>query len=161
MSTTAEPPAETPDAAQKKSVLRPVLFGSLAAILLGGGAFYAVFTGLILSEQQTSSPSQPSAAETVFIAIEPITVSPPPERGARFIRLAVQIEAPVDSQAEVKRLTPRFVDMINTYLHAVDLDDLRQPAALIRLRSQLLRRTQLIAGEGHVSDVLITEFIID
>ena len=161
MSTTAIPPADAPDSAQKKSVLRPVLLGFLAAVILGGGAFYAVFTGLILSEQQTLSHNQPTTAETVFVALDTITVSPPPERGARFIRLAVQIEASVASEAEVRRLTPRFIDMINTYLHAVDLDDLRQPAALIRLRSQLLRRTQLIAGEGHVSDVLITEFIID
>lgn len=161
MTDITQPTGEAPEPARKKSLLRPVLLGFLGALLLGALAFYAVFSGLILTNQDLAKPGKAAVADTVFLALDPITISPPPQRGARFVRLGVQIEVARTSQAEMSRLEPRFVDMINTYLHAVDLDDLRQPAALIKLRSQLLRRFQLIAGEGHLRDILITEFIID
>ena len=51
--------------------------------------------------------------------------------------------------------------MVNTYLRAVAPADLEDPGALIRLRAQILRRFQLVAGEARVRDFLITEFVLN
>jgi len=51
--------------------------------------------------------------------------------------------------------------VINTYLRAIDPSDLEDPTALLRLRAQLLRRLQMVAGEDLVNDFLITEFILN
>ncbi len=58
-------------------------------------------------------------------------------------------------------LLPRVLDVTNTYLRAVEVSQLEDPAALIRIRSHLLRRIQLVTGEGRVNDLLITEFILN
>jgi flagellar FliL protein len=58
-------------------------------------------------------------------------------------------------------LMPRILDVLNTYLRAVDVRDLEQPAAIARLRAQMLRRIQVVTGEGRVRDLLITEFILN
>lgn len=139
----------------------PFILGLLGAGLLGGGAFYAVYTGSILPPASKAVPAASVTQDFEFVPIDVITISLPPESGARFLRVAGQIEVADASYSDMMRMQPRFIDLINTYLHAVDIDDLRQPGALIWLRAQVLRRLQMIAGEGHVNDFLITEFILD
>ncbi len=39
--------------------------------------------------------------------------------------------------------------------------DLENPAAIQRLRAQMLRRVQVVTGEGRVRDLLVTEFILN
>lgn len=161
MSDITQDPAQTPDHSPRKLTVRGLIFGLLGGAVLGGGAFYAVYSGRVLNLLPELATSQQQVQDFAFIAIGPILVTLPQQSGARALRFAGQIEVAKESHAEMERLHPRFVDLIHMYLHAVDIDDLRQPAALIRLRSQILRRLQLIAGEGHVRDFLITEFVLD
>ena len=56
---------------------------------------------------------------------------------------------------------PRILDMLNGYLRAVAVNELERPAALVRIRSHLLRRVQIITGEGRIRDFLITEFVLN
>jgi flagellar FliL protein len=56
---------------------------------------------------------------------------------------------------------PRIQDVLNTYLRAVDVEDLEEPAALLRLRAQMLRRVQVVVGDGPVRDLLVTEFVLN
>lgn len=56
---------------------------------------------------------------------------------------------------------PRIADVLNTYLRAVEVRDLEAPAATVWLRAQMLRRIQVVAGEGRVRDLLITEFVLN
>ena len=56
---------------------------------------------------------------------------------------------------------PRVLDVLNTYLRAVEVRDLEEPAALARLRAQMLRRVQVVTGEGRVRDLLVTEFVLN
>jgi flagellar FliL protein len=153
--------ADTTQAAATGSKKMPLLLGLVGAAALGGGMFYAVYTGLVLPPSQKHPATPRAATDFSFVPIEVITISLPPQSGARFLRFAGQIEVAEASYQDMLRMKPRFIDLINTYLHAVDIDDLRQPAALIRLRAQVLRRLQMIAGDGHIRDFLITEFILD
>jgi flagellar FliL protein len=50
--------------------------------------------------------------------------------------------------------------VLNTYLRAVSEDQLGKPAALERLRAQMLRRIQVVTEQGQVKDLLITEFVL-
>ena len=49
---------------------------------------------------------------------------------------------------------PRILDVLNSYLRAVELADLEDPSAMVRLRAQMLRRVQIVTGEGRVRDLL-------
>jgi len=53
-----------------------------------------------------------------------------------------------------------ILDVLNTYLRAVELRDVENPAAMTRLRAQMLRRVNIVTGEGRVNDLLITEFVL-
>lgn len=154
----ADPPE---DPTPKKRSRMPLLAGLVGAVVLGGGSFYAIYSGLILAPGPKASTAAPLDMDFAYIPLENITISLAAQDNARVLRFSGQIEVASRSEAEMARMQPRFLDLVNTYLRAVDPKDLSEPAALLRLRAQILRRLQVIAGEGHVRDFLITEFIIN
>jgi flagellar FliL protein len=136
-------------------------------LALGGGGFFAVYKGLILGSHPEAASEggdghdTPPLPDIAYIAIEPLIVPVGGLSGGRHLRFAAQIEVDRSHSAEVQTILPRFIDVMNTYLRAIDVALLDDPPALVRLRAQLLRRLQLVAGDGRVRDVLITEFVIN
>jgi flagellar FliL protein len=157
---TAPPPSDSP-----KSGLKGILFGVVAAGALGGGAFYAVQSGLVDSLLASKHDAGHEAAtilgDVAFVPMEPIMISLPPGSSAKLLRFTGQLEVAPDYAAEVKSLMPRVLDVLNTYLRAVDVRDLEQPSSAVRLRAQMLRRVQVVTGEGRVRDLLVTEFVMN
>jgi hypothetical protein len=62
---------------------------------------------------------------------------------------------------DVTLLKPRILDVLNSYLRAIDTAAIEDPQAMARLRAQMLRRVQIVTGEGRVRDLLITEFVLN
>lgn len=160
MTTAPDTPTNAGTGRRKTSGLLPIILGLLGAIILGGGGFFAVYSGMILAPSAPGARPASIPQDFAFIPIERITVSLAPGSTSRHLQFAGQIEVDAASRAEVERLQPRFVDIINMYLRAVDPRDLAEPASLIRLRAQILRRLQTVAGQGHIRDFLITEFVL-
>lgn len=146
--------------------MKGLLFGLVGALAMGGAGFYAVYAGLLdLGGGGAEAPQAEHAAaassDVAFLAMDPIVISLPPGASARHLRFIGQLEVDPANQIEVTQLMPRILDVLNTYLRAVEVRDLEQPSALSRLRAQMLRRIQVVAGEGRVRDLLITEFILN
>ncbi len=154
---------ETPPKKSKK----PLLIGLVLAFVLGGGGFFAVYSGILLApaneEVAMSEHEKPTDAlpPIAFVPIEPLIISLGPRAGNRHLRFRAQLEVTPDHQKDVEALLPRVLDVLNSYLRAVDLRDIEDPSALITLRAQMLRRIQLVTGEGRVRDLLITEFVLN
>ncbi len=147
----------------KKSKL-PLIIGVVLALILGGGGFYATYSGLLLGPAPEPAVLEPSAdplPAIAFVPVDPIMVSLGRDAENRHLRFVAQIEAVQAHQAEVVQLMPRILDVLNGYLRAVEVRELEDPTALIRLRAQMLRRVQIVTGEGRVRDLLITEFVLN
>ena len=160
--------AEETDEPQEGSGKKGLLFGMIAAIVLGGGGFYAVYSGMIGgnsdhdAEIKVDTTEPPGLASDIsFVALDPLVVSL--GRGAtnRHLKFSAQLEVSSAHLDEVTALQPRFLDVLNGYLRAVDARDVESPSSLGRLRAQMLRRVQVVAGEGRVRDLLITEFVLN
>lgn len=141
----------------------PLLIGLALALALGAGGFYATWTGLLLApgggaEAGESPGPLPAIA---FVPVDPVTIPLGPAARAGYLRMTSQLEVGRDEAAEVRMLMPRILDVLNGYLRAVEVAELEDPTALVRLRAQMLRRIQTVAGEGRVRDLLITEFILN
>jgi flagellar protein FliL len=96
-----------------------------------------------------------------YVAVDPVVVNMPRDSGRQFLSFAVQLEVAPDYAAEVEALKPRIVDVINSFLRAVEPADFEQTDILVTLRAQLLRRIQVVSGEGRVRDLLVQEFILN
>ncbi|ATG48427.1 flagellar basal body protein FliL [Celeribacter ethanolicus] len=155
---------------KKKSKL-PLILGVVLMLVLGGGGFFAVYSGMLFAPEETHVDEDLSALEeeamtplpnVAFVSVEPLIVNLIDLSGrARHLRFQAQLEVPAQYEQEVITLLPRVVDVLNGYLRAVDVAELENPSALVRLRAQILRRLQIVAGENRVKDVLIMEFVIN
>jgi len=148
---------------------RPLVLGSILALALGGGAFYAVHSGHVLGNNSGQPPAEAADAEAplqrmpevAFVRLDPLRATLSSGEAGRHLRLEGHLEVRPEHEEEVRRLMPRIMDVMNSYLRAVEMKELRDPAALMRLRAQLLRRIQVVTGEGRVRDLLVTTFLIN
>lgn len=155
--------AEPQDAAPRKASKKPLVIGLAASVLLGGAAFYATVSGLVFGAGSGAEATMNGEAlpDIAFVGVEPLIITLGAAAASQHLRFAAQLEVPSSHSAEVTLLLPRILDVLNGYLRAVDMAELEDPSALIRLRAQMLRRIQIVTGEGRVRDLLITEFVLN
>ncbi len=141
---------------------RMLLVSIVAAAVLGAGAFLAISRGLILSGATEHGDAIPFATgEIAFVPLEPMVISLQQDPENRHLRISIKLEVEKAAEAEVTFLLPRVADVLNSYLQALTGHDVDAPAAMISVRAQLLRRVQLVTGEGRVRDLLISEFVLN
>ena len=165
MAETEETQSEPPKQASKL----PFIIGVLLALLGGGGGFYAAYSGLIHGgdaegssyADNAESADIPAMPEVAFIPLEPMVISLDSGASGQHLRFRAQLEVRPKHKAEVEQLIPRVIDVLNTYLRALDTADFQGNAALVKLRSQMLRRVQIVTGGDRVNDLLIMEFVLN
>jgi flagellar basal body-associated protein FliL len=91
---------------------------------------------------------------------EAIVVSIRPSGRVRYLKLSIAVETSVDSEAAFVENDMRIRDALNTYLRAVEVSALEDPASLGRIRAQLARRIEFVVAPAPVDAVLITDFIL-
>ena len=150
----------------KRNLLAPLLIGLISAIALGGGAFFAVAEGWVLAHKTENTRGASAATVQVpserptFVPLDPLLVSIARTEPARQLRFEATLEVAPDAEGDIRALMPRIMDVANTYLRATELSDLRDPASLMRIRSQMLRRIQVITESDGVHDLLVTKFLV-
>ncbi len=153
------------DAVAKKKSKLPLILGLVLFLILGGGGFFAVYSGLILGQHADAAPHGDAQASELppiaFVPLEAVTITLGEVSENIHLKLAATLEVHAPMEAEVAMLTPRILDVLNGYLRAVEVAELSDPHALVRLRSQMLRRIQIVTGEGRVRDLLVTEFVLN
>jgi flagellar FliL protein len=147
---------------KKKSKL-PLVLGTIFAFVLGGGGFYATWSGMIFGGAPHEAAAEVASPlpDIAFVPIEPIVISLARGSKSTHLRFTAQLEVDKPMVAEVTLLLPRIMDILNSYLRAVDVAQIEDPSALIRIRAHMLRRVQIVTGEGRVRDLLITEFVMN
>jgi flagellar protein FliL len=163
--------AEAPqDVAPKKASKKPLILGLVLAIVGGGAGFYATWSGMLGGAAETAADSHGEGGTddhtaalpaVAFVPITPVVISLGRDASSRHLRMTAQLEVGPPFAAEVTHLLPRILDVLNGYLRAIDVAELENPSGLVRIRAQLLRRIQIVTGEGRVQDLLITEFVLN
>ncbi len=167
MAKSAAEPAPEP----KPKGRKPLILGAVLAVVLGGAGFYATWSGLILggggevAEEGHDGGHGAGAAnplpDIAYVPIDPLVISLGPAATAEHLKVSAQLEVGAGHAAEVAKLMPRILDVLNGYLRAIDVAEIENPAGLVRIRAQLLRRIQIVTGEGRVRDLLVTEFVLN
>ena len=161
--------AEVDDQAQEKKSKLPVIVAVLTSLLGAAGGYLTVNMGL-LGSSETSKPqtkmqnrTAPSSLvqDLAFVQLDPIIISFSQGNERRLLRFVGNLEVVPYAAGEVEILKPRIVDILNGYLRALKIEDLEEPAALYKIRSQLLHRVRIVAGEDRINDLLIIEFVLN
>ena len=152
----------------KKGGKGGLIIGLVLMLVLGGGGFFAVYSGMLAlpfggeekAEEAHAPPPPADLPPTAFVPLGEIVISLGAGARAHHLVLAADLEVEPQFQAEVELMKPRVLDVLNTYLRALDEKDVANPASMARIRAQMLRRIQTVTGEGRVRDLLITRFVL-
>lgn len=149
-----------------KGSFKKILIGLVLALALGGAGFFATYSGMIgnkpkAAKQENGYEPVADLPDIAFVALDPLVISLGSSGQSRHLRFRGSLEVVPGYENEVSKLLPRVIDVLNAYLRAVEIAMLEDPSALIKLRAQMLRRVQLVTGEGRVRDLLILEFVLN
>ena len=159
----AEEAAEEEEEPKKKGGLMPLLIGLVLALVGGGAGFGIVAAGLIggSDEKQEETKVKHEPEKVAFVPLDQMIISIGSAGAQRHLRFKAQLEVAPGDEDVIVTILPRVTDILNGYLRAVEVADIEDPAALVKLRAQMLRRVQIVVGEGLVSDLLISEFVLN
>lgn len=152
------------DTDESQAAKKPGKGGLLIGLVLacvGGGAGFALTSG-VLGGHSEMEASQPSLSEDLaFVPIEPMTVAVGKPSDRRYLRFRAELEVAREYKSDVEGMLPRVVDVLNTYLQSLEMEDIEAPSSLLALRSQMRRRVDLVVGGNRVNDLLVMEFVVN
>ncbi len=96
-----------------------------------------------------------------FVSLPQLVVSLGAGSQSDHLIFRADLEVPRTMVQEVESILPRVVDVLNSYLRALEPRDIEGPSSLVKLRAQMLRRIQLVAGQDRVRDLLVMEFVLN
>jgi flagellar FliL protein len=140
-----------------------IVAAALLLVVGGGGAalYFFVFSGSETAESK--GPEYPATPPVVAYAdMDEMIVNIQSQDGTPvYLKLVVQLElfAP-EEKAGIDALKPRIRDQFMGYLRELRPDDLKGSAGVMRLKEELVRRTNVAAAPYKVRDVLLKEMII-
>ena len=141
-----------------------ILYVGLPLLLMGGGGglWLAGWPGAELLGLGPSAEPSAQARPVVFHDLPKILVNLSRD-GDRihYLKLKVSLETSDPSVSEVlDPMMPRIMDVFQVYLRELRPGDLEGSAGIYRLKSELLRRINLIIEPKEVDRILFREIII-
>ena len=152
---------EQDDVEEKPKKKGGLLIGLVLAIAAGGGAF-AFTSGMLGGGDQPMEKKMVMLSDGLsFIPVEPMTVAIGNPADRRFLRFRAELEVAEEAEGDISKMLPRVMDVLNTYLQSLEMSDIEDPSALLKLRSQMRRRVDLVVGGDRVHDLLVLEFVVN
>ena len=153
---------EAPDTGKSKGLV----IAAIGAVAAGGVGFFVSYAGFLdgVLGGGSAEPEKKVIEKEIdfaFVPLEPLLITLGPEAQSQVLRFTAELEVIEGAEEVVTGLRPRIVDVLNSYLRAVDEKELEDPASLELLRAQMLRRIQIVVGDDLVRDLLVLEFIIN
>ena len=170
MSETADLEPTGEDVEERGKSRAPLLIAIALFAALGGGGFFATFSGMLAlpiggeEEMAKEADEQASLREEMlgvaYLPLDELVIPLSPKARARLLLFKAEIEVDQADLPAIEAIRPRIMDVFNTYLRVIEERDLEDPSATLRLRAQLLRRVKAVAEPVVPRDVLITAFVL-
>ncbi|WP_170410815.1 flagellar basal body-associated FliL family protein [Ruegeria arenilitoris] len=165
MTDAAAEQAEVPEKSGKKGMI----IGVILAVAGAAGGYFLTTSGLfpfggkpaMEDVKETDNGKAVKALPQVGFIDLPAVIVSVNAGDSRHLKFHAQLEVNSEHAADVEKMKPRIMDILNGYLRAVEVSDLEDSLALMRIRGHLLRRIEIVVGEGRVRDVLVMEFVLN
>ncbi|WP_254440204.1 flagellar basal body-associated FliL family protein [Ruegeria atlantica] len=157
--------AEVPEKSGKKGMI----IGVILVVAGAAGGYFLTTSGLLPfvgkpameDVKETDKGKAVKALPQVGFIDLPAVIVSVNAGDSRHLKFHAQLEVNSEHAADVEKMKPRIMDILNGYLRSVEVSDLEDSLALMRIRGHLLRRIEIVVGEGRVRDVLVMEFVLN
>lgn len=170
----AAPANDANGAPPRKGGKKKLLFILAPLLALGAGAGAAFFFVPSVHDmiaggggEKGEKHEAAEAEKPSYVEIPEMTVTMPNGGRPRQLRIKLALELAKhkpegggEHSAASEMLTPRIYDALVLYLRTLRDSDVEGALAVDRVRGDLLRRLDLLLGDGALRDVLITSMVI-
>jgi flagellar FliL protein len=141
----------------KKKLLLFLVIGLVIVVLAGSViAVFSTFKGGKGKEKERSPK------ETVIYSMEPIVVNLFDPTGKRYIQIRLALELKDKKmEEEIKINEPKIKDVIISTLSTKTPEDVLQPEAKDLIKNELLQKINSALGEEAISNIYITQYIVE
>ncbi len=143
--------------AKKKSLMKWIVIGLAVLIVVGVGAFGALY----LSKNATAKQDTKKSAVAAMWSMEPFIVNLLDQQSDRYLKVIIELE--VSDQgclAELNQMKPRLRDNILDLLTSKTYKELADISGKQRLRDEIGLRLNSFLTTGKIVKVYFTEFVI-
>jgi flagellar FliL protein len=140
-----------------------IVAAALLLVLGGGGAALYFFVFAAKNEPVKSASELPATPPTIIYCDmdEMIANIQSSDGNPVYLKLEVSLEVTSpEEKAGIEAMKPRIRDQFQAYLRELRPDDLKGSAGVMRIKEELVRRTNAIAAPYKVRDVLLKNMII-
>jgi len=144
-----------------------IIVGAALLLILGGGGaalYFFVFSGhnepVNTASNDLEFPATPP--QVAYFDIPDLIVNIQSADGTPvYLKLSLSLELySPEEKTGIQVMIPRIVDQFQGYLRELRTDDLKGSAGIMRVKEELLRRTNVAAAPYKVRDVLLKEMIL-
>ena len=100
----------------------------------------------------------PSKDELIYIKLDDMTLTL--SSLDRILKIGITLEAIDSEDLYVDPSDPVLRDAFTGYLRSLRTEQIEDASFMVQLRTQLLRRAQLVSGSEAIQGVLITDFLV-
>lgn len=148
----------SPAPARWKRILVAAVILVASAVVTAGGYFYGTFDPLLAA---VGFGPKPEPAGPPFMELPTFSVNLNEEGDRRIVKAKICLElANVSDMYRVESLMPRVMDIVQTYLAELHFKDLQGQEARTHLREGLYARINFAVRPLKVTDLLITELLV-
>ncbi len=153
----------------KKLMLIGVAVG-ICALVVGMAGFFALWNKVSAMEQMMvklekngKKDGAPGASDGIgpLYSLDTMIVNLGDSGGKRYLRVTMDLELANEKLvAEVEKRLPQIKDTVLTILPNKNVEDITPAGGKLALRDELIKALNGSLGEGAVSNIYFTEFVI-
>jgi flagellar FliL protein len=141
----------------KKKLLLFLVIGLVIVVLAG-----SVITVLSTFKGGKEKGKEKNPKETVIYSMEPIVVNLFDPTGKRYLQIRLAFELKDKKmEEEIKINDPKIRDVIISTLSTKTPEDVLQPEAKDLIKNELLQKINSALGEEAISNIYITQYIVE
>ncbi|PMP65338.1 MAG: hypothetical protein C0190_06920 [Thermodesulfobacterium geofontis] len=157
---------EKKEEAQEKEVKKPSKKKLLFLLIIGIGII--ILAGSVIAVLSTfkggggEKAKEKSPKEVVIYSMEPIVVNLFDPTGKRYLQIRLALELKDKKmEEEIKINEPKIKDIIIGVLSTKTPEEVLQPEAKNLIKTELLQKINSALGEEAVSNIYITQYIVE
>ena len=135
-----------------------IIIGGLVVVLAGGG-----FAGwkFFLSGDKEPKKEATLVEKKVFHELDPFLVNLADPGGKRYLKASIKLEvSAAEIATEITEKSFQIRDAILMYLSSLEVDDVTLPTGKMTLKREIMNRINQALKNGGVTNIYVTEFLI-
>jgi flagellar protein FliL len=152
-----------------KTVLIIIIAGFVLFMAMAGAGFYILWqkmpgssAGNVTATKSATEKEPPSKGLGPLYSINPLVINLAGSGGKRFLRIKMDLELKDQATFEqVQAQIPRVKDTLLTILSAKKFQDINTVEGKSDLRTEIAAKMDTLFSKGAVTNVYLTEFVIE